>query len=31
MPAMKRLQFCNRCPNVAGAARSYDVIVLNLR
>lgn len=30
MPAMKPLQFCNRCPNIAGMARSYDVIVFNL-
>jgi hypothetical protein len=29
MPAMKPLQICNHCPNVAGAARSYGVIVLN--
>jgi hypothetical protein len=29
MPAMKKLQLCNRCP-VAGVARSYDLIVLNL-
>jgi len=28
MPAMKGLQPCNRRPNVAGAARSYAVIVL---
>ncbi len=27
MPAMKELQRCNRRPNVAGAARSYGVIV----
>jgi hypothetical protein len=27
MPAMKKLQLCNRRPNVAGAARSYGVIV----
>ncbi len=26
MPAMKGLQLCNRCPNVAGAARSYGVL-----
>jgi len=30
MPAMKKLQPCGRCPNVAGMARSYDVVVLNL-
>jgi hypothetical protein len=28
MPAMTALQLCNRRPNVAGAARSYAVIVL---
>jgi len=28
MPAMKKLQLCNRSPNVASAARSYGVIVL---
>jgi len=27
MPAMKELQLCNRRPNVAGAARSYGVII----
>ncbi len=27
MPPMKELQLCNRHPNVAGAARSYGVIV----
>ncbi|MDI1292245.1 MAG: DUF4214 domain-containing protein [Methylobacter sp.] len=26
MPAMKGLQLCNRCPNVAGMARSYDLL-----
>ena len=30
MLAMKPLQFCNRRPNIAGMARSYEVIVLNL-
>jgi hypothetical protein len=30
MPAMKALKLCNRCPTVAGAARSYSIIVLNL-
>ncbi|MGZ8160669.1 MAG: hypothetical protein ACXWT1_13055 [Methylobacter sp.] len=30
MPAMMGLQFINRCPHIAGAARSYGVIVLNL-
>ncbi len=28
MPAMKELQLCNCHPNVAGAARSYGVIVM---
>ncbi len=27
---MPALQLINRCPNVAGAARSYGVIVFNL-
>jgi hypothetical protein len=27
MPAIRELQPCNRRPNVAGAARSYGVIV----
>ncbi|HEY8034117.1 MAG TPA: hypothetical protein VIF37_00820 [Methylobacter sp.] len=27
MPAMKELQLCNRSPNIAGAARSYRVII----
>ncbi|MFZ2404718.1 MAG: hypothetical protein WAW41_06240, partial [Methylobacter sp.] len=27
MPAMKELQLCNRRPNIAGAARSYRVII----
>jgi hypothetical protein len=30
MPAMKGRQHCNYCLNVAGAARSYGVIALNL-
>ena len=29
MPAMKELQIRNHCSNVAGAARSYGVIVIN--
>lgn len=30
MPAMNTLQFRNRRPNIAGAARSYGAVVLNL-
>jgi hypothetical protein len=28
MPAMIGLQFINRCPNIAGMARSYGIILL---
>jgi len=28
VPAMKELQVCNRCSNVAGAARSYLAVML---
>lgn len=30
MPAMMGLQFINCGPNIAGAARSYSIIALNL-
>lgn len=30
MPAMMASQLINRCPRVAGAARSYGVTALNL-